>query len=159
VIDNPKVYLRSRNPAPYFNTYLKRNPKKKIKSSKFCNYILSDNLNYKNDINFWKSIEFTYCQNLNGLLNEIPKKLLENKSLSDEIKYVKIFRTNNKQLLVKIFNANKNDLYNVVKKYLPQNKFNDRYLVKKMVEIDTDTISLIGEKLKNNKKFMKEIWK
>ena len=73
--------------------------------------------------------------------------------------FVKIFRTNNKQLLVKIFNANKNDLYNVVKKYLPQNKFNDRYLVKKMVEIDTDTISLIGEKLKNNKKFMKEIWK
>ena len=45
-----------------------------------------------------------------------------------------------------------------LKKYLPQNKFNDRYLVKKMVEIDTDTISLIGEKLKNNKKFMKEIY-
>ena len=120
---------------------------------------MGEDLNYKNDINFLKSIEFTYCEDLNGLLNKIPKKLLENKSLSDEINKVKMFRTNNRGLLIKIFNANSDQLYSVVQKYLPKKWFNDRNLVIKMVNLDSDIISLIGDKLKYNKKFMDKIYK
>ena len=37
--------------------------------------------------------------------------------------------------------------------------FDDPKLVMEMIKIDTDIISLIGNKLKRNKKFMKKVWK
>jgi len=42
--------------------------------------------------------------------------------------------------------------------YMPKYIFNDPTLVFEMCKIDTNIISLIGDKLKKNKKFMKKVW-
>ena len=62
-----------------------------------------------------------------------------------------------------IINGSSNDLtftidYDLATNYMPKSIFNDKKLVLELVKLDTDIISLIGEKLKKDKKFMKKIW-
>ena len=69
-----------------------------------------------------------------------------------------MFRSKDKNFLIKVFKTNKDKLYDLAANYMPKSIFNDKKLVLELVKLDTDIISLIGEKLKKDKKFMKKIW-
>ena len=69
-----------------------------------------------------------------------------------------MLRSKDKNFLIKVFKTNKDKLYDLATSYMPKSIFNDKKLVLELVKLDTDIISLIGEKLKKDKKFMKKVW-
>jgi hypothetical protein len=119
---------------------------------------MSEKFDYRNDPKFILEILHS-TDDLDGLLSFIPKKIQESKKLAEEIRILKMLRSKDKKFLVKIFNTNKDKLYSLAKNYMPKRIFDDPKLVMEMIKIDTDIISLIGNKLKRNKKFMKKVWK
>ena len=118
---------------------------------------MGDKFNFKNDPKF--IIEIIHSkEDLEGLLSFVPLKTQQDKGLAEEIRILKMLRTKDKKFLIKIFNTNKDKLYDLATSYMPKYIFNDPILVAEMTKIDSNIISLIGDKLKKNKKFMKKIW-
>ena len=118
---------------------------------------MSEKFNYRNDPKFIYDIIHSK-DDLEGLLSFVSIKTQEHKLIAEEIRILKMLRTKDKKFLIKIFNTNKGKLYDLATFYMPKYIFNDPILVAEMTKIDSNIISLIGEKLKKNKKFMKKIW-
>ena len=68
-----------------------------------------------------------------------------------------MFRTNNKKFLIKIFKANKEKLDALAENYMPSTILNDQYLMMSLLKIDLNLMAHIGQKLKNNKRFMAKV--
>ena len=153
----PEKYFKKQNPIWLIQEHFRENPNQKFKKFNFYKYIMSDKFNFKNDPKF--IIEIIHSkEDLEGLLSFVPLKTQQDKDLAEEIRILKMLRTKDKKFLIKIFNTNKDKLYDLATSYMPKYIFNDPILVAEMTKIDTNIISLIGDKLKKNKKFMKKIW-
>ena len=87
---------------------------------------MSDRFNYRNNKKFIENIIYSY-DNLEGFLEYVPKKTQESKSLKEEIRILKMFTTDNKKYLIKIFNTNKDKLDALAENYMPTTKLNDPY--------------------------------
>ena len=153
----PEKYYKNENPTNIINQHLKEYPNQKFKKFNFFKYIMSEQFNYRNDPKFIYDIIHSK-DDLEGLLSFVPIKTQEHKLIAEEIRILKMLRTKDKKFLIKIFNSNKDKLYDLATFYMPKYIFNDPILVSEMTKIDSNIISLIGEKLKKNKKFMKKIW-
>ena len=153
----PEKYFKNKNPFNIINLHLKEYPNQKFKKFKFFKYIMSEQFNYRNDPEFIYDIIHSK-DDLEGMLSFVPIKTQEHKLIAEEIRILKMLRTKDKKFLIKIFNTNKDKLYDLATSYMPKYIFNDPILVAEMTKIDTNIISLIGDKLKKNKKFMKKIW-
>ena len=105
---------------------------------------MSDKFKYKNDPKF--IIEIIHSkEDLEGLLSFVPQKTQENKNLAEEIRILRMLRTKDKNFLIKVFNTNKDKLYDLAVSYMPKSILNDPKLVMEMIKIDTNVISLIGD--------------
>ena len=153
----PEKYLKKQNPSDLINDHFKEYPLQKFKKFNFFKYIMSEQFNYRNDPKFLYDIIHSK-DDLEGLLSFVPIKTQEHKLIAEEIRILKMLRTKDKKFLIKIFNTNKQKLYDLAVFYMPKCIFNDSSLVFEMCKIDTNIIDLIGDKLKKNKKFMKKIW-
>lgn len=153
----PEKYYKNENPTNIINQHLKEYPNQKFKKFNFFKYIMSEKFNYRNDPKFIYDIIHSK-DDLEGLLSFVSIKTQEHKLIAEEIRILKMLRTKDKKFLIKIFNTNKGKLYDLATFYMPKYIFNDPILVAEMTKIDSNIISLIGEKLKKNKKFMKKIW-
>mgnify|MGYP001339793161 CR=1 FL=1 len=154
----PEKYFKNLHPASFINDHFKEYPQQKFKRFKFFKYIMSDKFNYRNDHKFIMDIIHSK-DDLEGLLSFVPQKTQENKDLAEEIRILRMLRTKDKNFLIKVFNTNKDKLYDLAVSYMPKSILNDPKLVMEMIKIDTDVISLIGDKLKKNRKFMKKVYK
>ena len=153
----PEKYFKDENPINIINDHFKEFPNQKFKQFKFFKHIMSDKFKYKNDPKF--IIEIIHSkEDLEGLLNFVPIKTQQNKNLAEEIRILRMLRTKNKSFLIKVFKTNKDKVYDLAAIYMPKNILNDPKLVMEMVKIDTNVISLIGDQLKKNKKFMKKVY-
>jgi len=132
--------------------------KGKIKDNKFFKFVMSDRFNYRNNKKFIEDIIYSY-DDLEGFLEYVPKKIQESKSLKEEIRILKMFTTDNKKYLIKIFNTNKDKLDALAENYMPTTILNDPYLMMKLIKIDTGLMARIGDALKKNKSFMKKVMK
>ena len=132
--------------------------KGKIKDNKFFKFVMSDRFNYRNNKKFIEDIIYSY-DDLEGFLEYVPKKIQESKSLKEEIRILKMFTTDNKKYLIKIFNTNKDKLEALTENYMPTTILNDPYLMMKLIKIDTGLMARIGDALKKNKSFMKKVMK
>ena len=132
--------------------------KGKIKDNKFFKFVMSDRFNYRNNKKFIENIIYSY-DDLEGFLEYIPKKTQESKSLKEEIRILKMFTTDNKKYLIKIFNTNKDKLDALTENYMPTTILNDPYLMMKLIKIDTGLMARIGDALRKNKSFMKKVMK
>ena len=129
---------------------------KKVKDDSFFNFVMSNRFNYRNRIKFIEDIIYSY-NDLEGLLNYVPKKIQESKSLKEEIRILRLFRGNNKKFIIKVFQTNKDKLEDLVKYYMPSTIFDDPYLMNELIKLDLNFTADIGEKLKKNKKFMSKV--
>ena len=132
--------------------------KGKIKDNKFFKFVMSDRFNYRNNKKFIEDIIYSY-DDLEGFLEYVPKKIQESKSLKEEIRILKMFTTDNKKYLIKIFNTNKDKLDALAENYMPTTILNDPYLMMKLIKIDTGLMARIGDALRKNKSFMKKVMK
>ena len=132
--------------------------KGKIKDNKFFKFVMSDRFNYRNNKKFIEDIIYSY-DDLGGFLEYVPKKIQESKSLKEEIRILKMFTTDNKKYLIKIFNTNKDKLDALAENYMPTTILNDPYLMMKLIKIDTGLMARIGDALRKNKSFMKKVMK
>ena len=153
----PEKYFKNQNPIWIIKEHFRENPNQKFKKFNFYKYIMSEKFNFRNDPKF--IIEIIHSkEDLEGLLSYVPLKTQQNKDLAEEIRILRMFRSKDKNFLIKVFKTNKDKLYDLATNYMPKSIFNDKKLVLELVKLDTDIISLIGEKLKKDKKFMKKIW-
>ena len=129
---------------------------KKVKDNTFFKFIMSNRFNYRNSIKFIEDIIYSY-DDLEGLLNYVPKKIQESKSLKEEIRILRLFRGNNKKFIIKVFQTNKDKLEDLVKYYMPSTIFDDSYLMNELIKLDINFTADIGDKLKKNKKFMSKV--
>ena len=132
--------------------------KGKIKDNKFFKFVMSDRFNYRNNKKFIENIIYSY-DDLEGFLEYIPKKTQESKSLKEEIRILRLFRGNNKNFIIKVFRTNKDKLEGLVENYMPSTIFDDPYLMIELIKLSANFNADIGNKLKNNKKFMKKVKK
>ena len=159
------------NPEKYFKKYFKSwkqvsnvlggkhtKIKGKIKDNKFFKFVMSDRFNYRNNKKFIENIIYSY-DDLEGFLEYIPKKTQESKSLKEEIRILRLFRGNNKNFIIKVFRTNKDKLEGLVENYMPSTIFDDPYLMIELIKLSANFNADIGNKLKNNKKFMKKVKK
>jgi len=153
----PSKYYKNENEIYIINQHLKEYPNQKFKKFNFFKYIMSEQFNYRNNPKFIYDIIHSK-DDLEGLLSFVPIKTQEHKLIAEEIRILKMLRTKDKKFLIKIFNTNKQKLHDLAVFYMPKYIFNDPTLVFEMCKIDTNIISLIGDKLKKNKKFMKKVW-
>ena len=132
--------------------------KGKIKDNKFFKFVMSDRFNYRNNKKFIEDIIYSY-DDLDGFLEHVPKKTQESKSLKEEIRILRLFRGNNKNFIIKVFRTNKDKLQGLAENYMPSTIFDDPYLMIELIKMSTNFSADIGNKLKNNKKFMKKVKK
>ena len=153
----PEKFFKNQNPIWIIKEHFRENPNQKFKKFNFYKYIMSEKFNFRNDPKF--IIEIIHSkEDLEGLLSYVPLKTQQNKDLAEEIRILRMFRSKDKNFLIKVFKTNKDKLYDLATNYMPKSIFNDKKLVLELVKLDTDIISLIGEKLKKDKKFMKKVW-
>ena len=153
----PERFFKKQDPIWIIKEHFRENPNQKFKNFNFYKYIMSDKFNFKNDPKF--IIEIIHAKDdLEGLLSYVPLKTQQNKDLAEEIRILRMLRSKDKNFLIKVFKTNKDKLYDLATSYMPKSIFNDKKLVLELVKLDTDIISLIGEKLKKDKKFMKKVW-
>jgi hypothetical protein len=138
--------------------YWQENPLKKIKDCKFYQFIMKPEFKWCSNKNFINEILYS-CNDINGLLQYISVEIQESKKFKEEIRILKMFRTNNKKFLVKIFKTNKEKLDALAENYMPTTILNDPYLMMKLIKIDSGLMSHIGNTLKKNKSFMKKVMK
>ena len=132
--------------------------KGKIKDNNFFKFVMSDIFNYRDNKKFIEDIIYSY-DDLEGFLEHIPKKTQESKLLKDEIRILRLFRGNNKNFIIKVFHKNKDKLEGLVENYMPSTIFDDSYLMIELIKLSGSFSADIGNKLKNNKKFMKKVKK
>ena len=130
----------------------------KFKGDSFFKFVMSNRFNYRNSTKFIEDIIYSY-DDLEGLLDYVPKKVQESKSLKEEIRILRLFRGNNKKFIIKVFHTNKDKLEDLVKNYMPSTIFNDAVLMNELIKLDINFTADIGEKLKKNKKFMYKVKK
>ena len=128
----------------------------KFKGDSFFKFVMSNRFNYRNSTKFIEDIIYSY-DDLEGLLDYVPKKIQEGKSLKEEIRILRLFRGNNKKFIIKVFHTNKDKLEDLVKNYMPSTIFNDVVLMNELIKLDINFTADIGEKLKKNKKFMSRV--
>jgi len=138
--------------------YWRENPLNKIKDCKFYQFIMKPEFRWCNNKNFINEILYS-CNDIYGLLQYIPIKIQQSKKFAEEIRILKMFRTDNKKYLIKIFNTNKDKLDALTENYMPTTILNDPYLMMKLIKIDTGLMTHIGDALKKNKSFMKKVMK
>ena len=159
------------NPEKYFHRYFKSRKnvssylslssgkiKEKIGSNRFFNFVMSDKLNYRSNIKFIEKIIYSY-DDLEGFLEYVPKNIQESKSLKEEIRILRLFRSNDKRFIIKVFRTNKDKLDDLIKSYMPSTIFNDPYLMNELINLDINCTADIGKKLKRNKNFMSKVKK
>lgn len=153
----PERFFKKQDPIWIIKEHFRKNPNQKFKNFNFYKYIMSEKFNFKNDPKF--IIDIIYAKDdLEGLLSYVPLKTQQDKDLAEEIRILRMLRSKDKNFLIKVFKANKDKLYDLATNYMPKSIFNDKKLVLQLVKLDTDIISLISEKLKKDKKFMKKVW-
>ena len=130
----------------------------KVKDNNLFKYVMSDKFNYRNDKKLIEKILYSY-DDLEGFLKYIPKKIQESKTFAEEIRILRLFRGKNKKFIVKVFQTNKDKLEDLAKNYMPSTIFDDPYLMIELIKLDTNFSADIGNKLNNNKKFMKKVKK
>ena len=81
---------------------------------------MSDKFNYRNNIKFIEEIIYSY-DDLEGFLKYVPLKIQESKELKEEIRILRMFRSNNKKFIIEVFNKNKDKLETLAKNYMPTN--------------------------------------
>ena len=138
--------------------FWKENPTAKIKNHKFFKYIINPKFNWNTDKKFLESIIYS-CDDIDGLLEYLPLKIQQSKEFVDEIKTLKMFRTKNKQFIVKIFKSNKDKLESLMEHYMPKTVLNDEYLMFQLLKLNKNLTLHIGDKLKKNSSFMRKIEK
>tara|TARA_Y100001935_G_C17254536_1_gene482905 strand:- start:29 stop:1345 length:1317 start_codon:yes stop_codon:yes gene_type:complete len=153
----PEIFYKNDDPIDIINQHFKIYPSQKFKNFRFFKFLMSEKFKYKYDPKFIIQIIHSK-EDLEGLLSFLPLKTLQDKNLSEEIRILRMLRSKDKNFLIKVFKTNKDKLYDLATNYMPKSIFNDKKLVLELVKLDTDIISLIGEKLKKDKKFMKKIW-
>ena len=117
---------------------------------------MSEKLNYRNNIKFIEEIIYTY-DDLEGFLKYVPLKIQEGKELKEEIRILRMFRSNNKKFIIEVFNKNEDKLETLAKNYMPSTIFNDQKLMFELIKLDPNFMSDIGNKLKENKNFMTKV--
>tara|TARA_B100000579_G_C22786902_1_gene832392 strand:+ start:152 stop:1483 length:1332 start_codon:yes stop_codon:yes gene_type:complete len=155
---NPSKYFSSQNASNLINKHFKEYPNQKFKNFNFFKFIMSDKFRYKYDLKFINEI-IHKKDDVEGLLSFIPIKTQNNKELAEEIRILRMLRSKNKNFIIKVIKTNKDKIYDLAVSYMPSSIFDDPKLMMEMIKIDTNVISLIGNKLKKNKKFMKDVWK
>ena len=95
---------------------------------------MSNRFNYRNSTKFIEDIIYSY-DDLEGLLDYVPKKVQESKSLKEEIRILRLFRGNNKKFIIKVFQTNKDKLEDLVKYYMPSTIFDDSYLMNELIKL------------------------
>ena len=136
--------------------YRRSKIKGKFKGDTFFKFVMSNRFNYRNSIKFIEDIIYSY-DDLEGLLDYVPKKIQESKSLKEEIRILRLFRGNNKKFIIKVFQTNKDKLEDLVKYYMPSTIFDDSYFMNELIKLDINFTADIGDKLKKNKKFMSKV--
>jgi len=130
--------------------------KEKVKDNKFFKFVMSDKFNYRNNIKFIEEIIYSY-DDLEGFLKYVPLKIQESKELKEEIRILRMFRSNNKKFIIEVFNKNKDKLETLAKNYMPTTIFNDPKLMFELIKLDPNFSADIGKKLKRNKEFMLKV--
>ena len=130
---------------------------KKVKDNKFFEFVMSEKLNYRNNIKFIEEIIYSY-DDLEGFLKYVPLKIQESKELKEEIRILRMFRSNNKKFIIEVFNKNEDKLETLVKNYMPTTIFDDPKLMFELIKLDPNCSADIGEKLKKNKNLCQR-WK
>jgi len=130
--------------------------KEKIRDNPFFQFVMSNKLNYRNNVKLIDEIINSY-DDLEGFLEYVPEKIQNSKVLKEEIRILRLFRGNNKKFIVKVFQTNKDKLEELVKSYMPSTIFDDSYLMKELIKLDLSFTADIGEKLKKNKTFMSKV--
>ncbi len=130
--------------------------KEKIKDNPFFQFVMSDKLNYRNNIKFIDEIIYSY-DDLEGFLEYVPEKIQNSKALKEEIRILRLFRVKDKKFIVKVFQTNKDKLEDLVKSYMPSTIFDDSYLMNELIKLDHNFSANIGERLKKDKKFMLKV--
>ena len=158
----PKINKRLKDDMGFIANTLKsfwqENPTAKIKNHKFFKYIINPKFNWNTDKKFLESIIYS-CDDIDGLLEHLPLKIQQSKEFVDEIKTLKMFRTKNKQFIVKIFKSNKDKLESLMEHYMPKTVLNDEYLMFQLLKLNKNLTLHIGDKLKKNSSFMRKIEK
>ena len=130
--------------------------KAKIETNKFFKFVMSEKLNYRNNIKFIEEIIYSY-DDLEGFLKHVPLKTQESKELKEEIRILRMFRSNNKKFIIEVFNKNEDKLETLAKNYMPTTIFDDPKLMFELIKLDPNFSADIGEKLKKNKEFMSKV--
>ena len=130
--------------------------KEKIKDNPFFQFVMSNKLNYRNNIKFIDEIINSY-DDLEGFLEYVPEKIQNSKALKEEIRILRLFRVKDKKFIAKVFQTNKDKLEYLVKSYMPSTIFDDSYLMNELIKLDLNFTADIGEKLKKNKTFMSKV--
>ena len=169
-ISNPEKYFKKHfkdwkqvasilgsNEQSSFGTY-KPKKREKVKDNKFFEFVMSEKLNYRNNIKFIEEIIYSY-DDLEGFLKYVPLKIQESKELKEEIRILRMFRSNNKKFIIEVFNKNVDKLETLVKNYMPTTIFDDPKLMFELIKLDPNCSADIGEKLKKNKMFMSKVKK
>ena len=140
-----------------FGTY-KPKKREKVKDNKFFKFVMSEKLNYRNNIKFIEEIIYSY-DDLEGFLKYVPLKIQESKELKEEIRILRMFRSNNKKFIIEVFNKNEDKLETLAKNYMPNTIFDDPKLMFELIKLDSNFSADIGKKLKKNKVFMSKVKK
>ena len=130
--------------------------KEKVETNKFFKFVMSEKLNYRNNIKFIEEIIYSY-DDLEGFLKYVPLKIQESKELKEEIRILRMFRSNNKKFIIEVFNKNEDKLETLVKNYMPTTIFDDSKLMFELIKLDPNFSADIGKKLKKNKEFMSKV--
>ena len=138
-----------------FGTY-KPKKREKVKDNKFFEFVMSEKLNYRNNIKFIEEIIYSY-DDLEGFLKYVPLKIQESKELKEEIRILRMFRSNNKKFIIEVFNKNEDKLETLAKNYMPNTIFDDPKLMFELIKLDSNFSADIGKKLKKNKVFMSKV--
>ncbi len=165
------------NPEKYFNKHFKdwkqvasvmgadlnktfgiSKPKKRgiVKGNNFFKFVMSEKLNYRNNIKFIEEIIYAY-DDLEGFLKHVPSNIQDSKELKEEIRILRLFRGNNKKFIIEVFNKNKDKLETLAKNYMPSTIFEDQKLMFELIKLDSNFMADIGNKLKKNKMFMAKV--
>ena len=74
----------------------------------------------------------------------MPLKIQESKELKEEIRILRMFRSNNKKFIIEVFNKNKDKLENLAKNYMPTTIFDDQKLMFELIKLDPNFSADIG---------------
>tara|TARA_B100000579_G_scaffold374876_1_gene339345 strand:- start:129 stop:1052 length:924 start_codon:yes stop_codon:yes gene_type:complete len=130
--------------------------KEKIENNKFFKFVMSEKLNFRNNKKFIEKIIYAY-DDLEGFLKYVPSSIKDSKDLKEEIRILRMFRSNNKKFIIEVFKKNEDKLESLAKNYMPTTIFDDPKLMFELIKLDPNFMADIGKKLKNKKDFMSKV--